>query len=155
MAIESTSSSALQSPVQGWSSLTRTRSRIFSASVASLPKQCALASKGLLDCGVDGSIDPQCPVDSLDQLYCQAVALSPILIAKVQTWASASCGCFYSAATSASCFQRVGTSVFSIHYGMCSSMMCMYLGLHRLNYPSTPPYVNCDLCTITLKNGDV
>jgi hypothetical protein len=34
------------------------------------------------------------PVDSLDQLYYQAVALNPLLIAKVQSWAQYSGGCF-------------------------------------------------------------
>jgi hypothetical protein len=52
----------------------------------------------LLDCGVDGVLDPLRPVDSLDQLYCQSVALNPILIAKVQTWAERSDGCFCSMA---------------------------------------------------------
>jgi len=59
---------------------------------ASLP-----AWAGLLDCGVEGILNNLHPVDSLDQLYCQAIALSPILIAKVQGWANASGGCFCSA----------------------------------------------------------
>jgi hypothetical protein len=52
----------------------------------------------LLDCGVEGTTNAMQPVDSMDQLYCQAVALSPLLIAKVQAWAAASNGCFLSAA---------------------------------------------------------
>jgi hypothetical protein len=48
----------------------------------------------LLDIGVEGVIDPLLPVDSLDQLYFQAVTLSPILVSKVQIWAAASRGHF-------------------------------------------------------------
>ena len=134
-AIESINNSALQSPVQGL--LPFARSRISSVGVASLTRQHSLSSnfrkqawEGLVDCGVDGLIDPQCPVDSLDQLYCQAVALNPILVAKVQKWASASSGCFYSAATSTSCFQRVGayicwfTFVLSPMKGICLVYWC-------------------------------
>jgi hypothetical protein len=116
-AVESINSSALQSPVLGLFPIAR--SRISPVGVASLTRQRSRNSsfrrqpwEGLMDCGVDGLIDPQSPVDSLDQLYCQAVALSPILVAKVQKWASASSGCFYSAATFTSYFQRVGASLF-------------------------------------------
>jgi hypothetical protein len=108
-AMEYINNSSLQSPMEGLFFMAR--SRVSSVSVASLPQQLSRRKQGwegLLDCGVDGATDPQRPVDSLDQLYCQAVALSPILVAKVQKWASASCGCFYSAAISTSCFQRVG-----------------------------------------------
>ena len=49
----------------------------------------------LLDCGTPNLLDVQHPVDSLDQLYFQAVALNPILIRKVQSWALISGGCFY------------------------------------------------------------
>ncbi len=44
--------------------------------------------------GVPAILDQAHPVKSLDQLYFQAVALNVILIAKVQTWAAASRGCF-------------------------------------------------------------
>lgn len=42
--------------------------------------------------GVPGSIDLNSPVDSLDQLYVQAMCLNPILISKVRTWAAGSRG---------------------------------------------------------------
>ena len=48
----------------------------------------------LFDCGVSSVLDVQRPVDSLDQLYFQAVTLNPILIKKIQGWALASGGCF-------------------------------------------------------------
>jgi hypothetical protein len=48
----------------------------------------------LLDCGMEGTLDPARPVVSLDQLYCQAIAANPILIRKVARWAAASDGCF-------------------------------------------------------------
>ncbi len=48
----------------------------------------------LVNCGIPGSLDVQRPVDSLDQLYFQAVALNPILVDKVKSWALASGGCF-------------------------------------------------------------
>jgi hypothetical protein len=108
-AMEYINSSALQSPVQRRLHVGMSRTPSFTlASLARNSISRRQAWKGLLDCGVDGVMDPQRPIDSLDQLYCQAVALSPILVAKVQKWASASCGCFYSAATSTSFFQRVG-----------------------------------------------
>ena len=50
--------------------------------------------ENLLDCGLPSIADPMHPVNSLDQLYFQATALNPILIAKVQAWASVSGGCF-------------------------------------------------------------
>ena len=53
----------------------------------------------LLDIGVEGLMDPLLPVDNLDQLYCQAVALNPILISKVQMWAAKSRGYFCTAAS--------------------------------------------------------
>ena len=45
-------------------------------------------------CGIPGSLDPNHSVRSLDQLYCQAIALNPLIIKKVWCWSSASCGCF-------------------------------------------------------------
>jgi hypothetical protein len=112
-AMECIDNSVLQSSVQGRFRIAL--SRASSVTLASLPQQLSQNSisrrqawEGLLDCGVGGLTDPQRPVDSLDQLYCQAVALSPILVAKVQKWASASCGCFCSAVTSTSCFQSAG-----------------------------------------------
>ncbi len=42
--------------------------------------------------GVPGSIDPNSPVDSLDQLYVQAMCLNPMLISKIQDWAVISQG---------------------------------------------------------------
>ncbi len=48
----------------------------------------------LLDTGVPGELDLSSPVDSLDQLYFQAIALNPILINKIQGWATVSGGCF-------------------------------------------------------------
>ena len=56
-------------------------------------------SQDLLDCGVEGVLDQLRPVHSLDQLYCQSVALNPILISKVQSWAEYSGGCFCSLPT--------------------------------------------------------
>ena len=55
--------------------------------------------RGYLNCGVDGVLDPAVPVDGIDQLFFQAIALSPILIAKVQEWAAVSDGYFCSAVT--------------------------------------------------------
>ena len=55
-----------------------------------------MSQADLLDCGLEGVQDPSQPVDSLDQLYCQSVALNPILIAKVQSWAEYGDGCFCS-----------------------------------------------------------
>ena len=48
----------------------------------------------LLDTGVPGELDLSSPVDSLDQLYFQAITLNPILIDKIQRWATVSGGCF-------------------------------------------------------------
>jgi hypothetical protein len=48
----------------------------------------------LLDTGLPGELDLSSPVDSLDQLYYQAMALNPILIKKIQRWAAVSGGCF-------------------------------------------------------------
>jgi hypothetical protein len=59
------------------------------------------SNPGLLDCGVDGILDPNSPVYSIDQLFFQAITLSPILITKVQGWAAVSDGYFSSAATDA------------------------------------------------------
>jgi hypothetical protein len=56
----------------------------------------SISQADLLDCGVEGVLDQLRPVDSLDQLYCQSVALNPILISKVQSWAEYSGGCFCS-----------------------------------------------------------
>jgi hypothetical protein len=53
---------------------------------------------GLLHCGLSGVLDPHTPVDSIDQLYFQAIALSPFLTSKVQGWAAVSEGFFSSAA---------------------------------------------------------
>lgn len=57
--------------------------------------------ENLPDCEVEGAFHYLHAVDSLDQLYCQAVALNPLLIAKVQSWAHFSGGCFSSTATQA------------------------------------------------------
>jgi len=56
------------------------------------------AWESLLDCGIPAIPDQSHPVRSLDQLYLQAIALNGILIAKVQTWAAASSGCFSASA---------------------------------------------------------
>ncbi len=48
----------------------------------------------LLDCGIPSTLDVEQPVDSLDQLYYQAVALNPLLVDKVKCWALASGGSF-------------------------------------------------------------
>jgi hypothetical protein len=58
-------------------------------------------SSGLMNCGLDGVLDPNAPVQSMDQLFCQAIVLSPILISKVQCWAAFSGGYFCSAVTDA------------------------------------------------------
>ena len=55
----------------------------------------------LLACNTEGTVDPRRPVTCLDQLYCQATALSPLLVKKVQEWAAASRG-FFAAAEPAS-----------------------------------------------------
>ena len=52
----------------------------------------------LLGCGIPGTLDIRRPVDSLDQLYYQAAAVHPILVSKVQKWASVSQGCFQTTA---------------------------------------------------------
>jgi len=48
----------------------------------------------LLECGIPDQLDYGAPVHSLDQLYYQAIALNPILISKIQQWASLSSGFF-------------------------------------------------------------
>jgi hypothetical protein len=58
------------------------------------------------------------PVDSLDQLYYQAVALNPLLIAKVQSWAECSGGCFS------------GTSAAAAAVGACSSVVVENENIH-------------------------
>jgi hypothetical protein len=68
-----------------------------SAVVSQDSSQGRQAWASLLDVGVEGFMDPLLPVDSLDQLYFQAVTLNPILISKVQLWAAASRGYFCSA----------------------------------------------------------
>ena len=52
------------------------------------------AWESLLDIGIPGQLDFADPVNSLDQLYYQAVVLNPILIKKIQGWAAHSDGCF-------------------------------------------------------------
>ncbi len=71
---------------------------------------CCNTREGLLDCGLDGVLDANAPVRSMDQLFCQAIALSPILITKAQCWAAVSGGYFCSALTDAvRCSMNRGT----------------------------------------------
>jgi len=77
-------------------------------------------SDSLGDCVVDGAVDYLRPVDSLDQLYCQAIALNPHLIAKVQSWALCSRGCFISTATAAAGNrEKVETTASAAEHGYC------------------------------------
>jgi hypothetical protein len=55
------------------------------------------AHEALLGCGIPGTLDQRNPVASLDQLYFQATAIHPILVAKVQAWAGMSRGYFQAA----------------------------------------------------------
>ena len=58
-----------------------------------------LDQERLFSCGIPGTLDHRCPVNSLDQLYYQAVATHPILISKVQAWAALSRGYFQAGTT--------------------------------------------------------
>jgi hypothetical protein len=55
------------------------------------------AWKDLFAHHTEGAVNLRCPVTCLDQLYCQATALLPVLIKKVQSWAAASGGYFMTA----------------------------------------------------------
>lgn len=74
----------------------------------------------LLDCGMEGTLDPSRPVVCLDQLYCQAIAANSILIPKVARWAAASDGCFQVHATSAA-----SSTSTSLPLDNCSSLQTL------------------------------
>ena len=81
---------------KGLSAANHSSLRSPTPSPSNLAGGCTLAQRWqqLVDCGIPGSLNAQQPVDSLDQLYFQAVALNPILVDKVKSWALASGGCF-------------------------------------------------------------
>lgn len=74
--------------------------RSFARSMSSLldqPHRDRPAWADLVDYKNMEAVDPKRPATCLGQLYCQATALSPILIKKVQDWAAATGGYFMAA----------------------------------------------------------
>jgi hypothetical protein len=71
---------------------------IFSSMLVDIQSR-STTHTGPLHCGVDGILDQNNPVHSMEQLFCQAIALRPILITKIQCWAAVSVTYFCSAVT--------------------------------------------------------